>query len=137
MVSAATPIPGAKACEAQVREGRDLAEKGDGTDRGRAGVVSRACAPLFLEPACRTAHERFDVPPPGARAVVLATACRQAYCASLEAPRPALCDSDPSTLLPAELANAWSEFVPAALRHDHGRKAEHVIKTMRAPAPAR
>jgi hypothetical protein len=132
-----SPLAGADACEAAVRDARSAtlaaASGAGGAGASRASLVSRACAPLFVEPACRTAHERFDRPPPYARAVTLAEACRDAYCPLLPPPRPGLCDAPPSALPPAELAKAWSEFVPVVLAHDHGARAAHVIETFRAP----
>lgn len=119
---------GADACIRAVSDARSGA-----TTSGRATAVAHACAPLFLEPRCRAAHEGFDLPPAPVRARVLADRCRVAYCASLD-PSPRLCGAVPEA--PAELAAAWSEFVPAVLRHDHGRRAADVVRALRAPAAA-
>ncbi len=120
-----TPLVGADACIRAVNDARSGV-----TSSGRATSVAHACAPLFLEPRCRAAHEGFELPAPEARARVLADKCREAYCDALE-PKPKLCAGLPDT--PAALAAAWSEFVPAALKHEHGRRAADVIQALRAP----
>lgn len=125
---ATTPPPGADACIRAVNDARSGATSG-----GRATAVAHACAPLFLEPRCRAAHEGFELPPPELRARLLADRCAQAYCDALE-PKPKLCAGAAAT--PSELAAAWSEFVPAALKHDHGRRAADVIQALRAPLPS-
>src|SRR5947199_6114586 len=41
------------------------------TRRSSDLVVSKACAPLFAQPACREAHASFDAPPAEARMATL------------------------------------------------------------------
>jgi biopolymer transport protein ExbD len=68
-----------------------------------AADLARACADLYREPACAAAMRN---PPkdPSQFASAIATACRDAYCPRLPAPRPKLCASadlpPPTELLP-------------------------------------
>lgn len=125
------PLAGEEACIAAVNDARSgRVGAGDGKN-DRAGSVVRACAPLFGDAACRDAHERFDKGAPVDRMWRLAETCRNAYCPRLKAPKPTLCDDGERA--PLELAAAWSEFVPAVLKAEHGSRAERVIGVLRAP----
>lgn len=82
-----------------------------------AAVVSRACAPLFRQPACRDVMMRYDEAPPELRAATVQKVCAAEYCLSLPEPKPALCahwDQPPSGF--AE----WGELREAILKHDVG-----------------
>ncbi len=83
-----------------------------------AGVVSKACAPLFAQPGCREAHANFDTPPAEARMTTLFQACVRDYCSRLPGPRPSACDKLPAD--GPETFVAWNELRQAILRHDIG-----------------
>ena len=82
----------------------------------RFGHVSRACADLFRDAACRRAWGTAAEQPTYSRAAYLIDACRLAYCPSLK-PRPSLCAGE---LTPARMLTEAAELVRAALAHDHG-----------------
>jgi hypothetical protein len=86
-----------------------------------AAVVSKACAPLFAQPACREAHANFDGPPAEARMTTLLQACVRDYCSRLPAPKPSACDKMPEDGQPTFAA--WNELRGAILRHDIGEAA--------------
>lgn len=126
------PIEGATACIEATAAARNR-----NPGENRAASVARSCAPLFLDPECRKAHEKFDLMPPSERAKTLALVCRNAYCPVLKPPLPALCDGLPDPEDRAAVAKAWSDFVPIVLAHDHGTKADDVIAALKsAPTPA-
>jgi hypothetical protein len=80
-------------------------------------VVSRGCAPLFRQPACRDVMLRFDEAPPEARAATVQKVCAAEYCPLLADPKPAVCahwEQDPTGF--AE----WGELRAAILKHDLG-----------------
>jgi biopolymer transport protein ExbD len=82
----------------------------------RFGHVSRACAGLFRDTACRHAWTTAAEQPAYSRAAYLIDACRAAYCPSLK-PRPTLCAGE---LTPTRMLSEGAELVRAALAHDHG-----------------
>lgn len=109
------------ACVAAQREvASRRAQRGGPAPPGQpsdAGVVSRACAPLFLQPACRDVMLRFDEAPPAERAATVQKVCAVEYCALLPPPKPAVCahPADPPTDL-----TEWAELREAILKHDIG-----------------
>jgi hypothetical protein len=82
-----------------------------------AAVVSRACAPLFHQPACHDVMMRFDEMPPEARAATLLKVCAIEYCPSLPEPKPAVCAHLEAP--PTGFAE-WGELREAILKHDIG-----------------
>lgn len=130
VVDAMTPLREADICAKGVAEARAMTPSTEGPSR--AAIVAKACAPLYTEPRCRQAHEKFDLPHPAERARTLAEACRDAYCPKLSEPKPALCAGDRWPMKPSDLAHAWSEFVPLVLAADHGLKAKPAIDALKA-----
>lgn len=102
----------------------------------RFGHVSRACADLFLAPACRAAWRTAADQPTYSRAAYLIDACRAAYCPALK-PRPTLCAGE---LTPTRMLGEGAELVRAALTHDHGPEFAASMAAMvpppSGPAPA-
>jgi hypothetical protein len=86
-----------------------------------AGLVSRACAPLYRQAGCRDAMLRFDEPPPERRSATVFSACARVYCPLLSPPRPSAC-TDPETV-PSDMLPAWTELRQAILTHDIGPAA--------------
>jgi hypothetical protein len=83
-----------------------------------AGIVARACAPLYTQPACRDAQVNFDTPPPEARVMTVFRACARGYCPGLPDPKPSACDHEPAD--GQETFIAWNDLRSAILRHDIG-----------------
>lgn len=96
-----------------------LVQRAAGT-LGTGGLVARACAPLYREEACRSAHEHADEVAIEARAYSIYRACAGAYCGKLS-PRPAACDQP--TPPAEERLRLWHDLRVAILRHDLGDAA--------------
>jgi hypothetical protein len=95
-----------------------------------AAVVSRGCAPLYHETACREALVRFDDPPPEKRSAAVLTACARAYCPMLAAPKPSVCANPDAVPQDEQQYVAWNDLRTAILTHDIGADA-----TQRVLAP--
>ncbi len=81
----------------------------------------RACAGLFVEESCRAAVSDTTAGDDGdGRAAAMARACAPAYCPSLEAPRPYLCEADVEEMDNPQLAAAWPSLRERALMRDLG-----------------
>jgi hypothetical protein len=95
----------------------------------RFGHVSRACADLFRDAACRAAWRKAADQPTYSRAAYLIDACRAAYCPRLTS-RPSLCAGE---LTPARMLTEAAELVRAALAHDHGPEFAASLAAMVPP----
>jgi hypothetical protein len=117
-------IAGCLAAQVQVANARAArggpAPAGQPTD---AAVVSRGCAPLYKQPACRDAMMRFDEPPPERRSAAVLQACARAYCGQLGAPKPSVCANPDAVPQDEQQYVAWNELRQAILTHDIGAAA--------------
>ena len=117
-------IAGCLAAQVQVAGARAArggpAPAGQPTD---AAVVSRGCAPLYKQPACRDAMMRFDEPPPERRSAAVLQACARAYCGLLGAPKPSVCANPDAVPQDEQQYVAWNELRQAILAHDIGPAA--------------
>jgi hypothetical protein len=94
-----------------------------------AAVVSRGCAPLYRETACREALVRFDEPPPEKRSAAVLTACARAYCGMLAAPKPSVCANPEAVPEDEQQYIAWNDLRTAILTHDIGAAATQRVLT--------
>ena len=92
-----------------------------------AAIVSRGCAPLYKEPACREAMMKFDDPPPERRSATVLQACAKAYCDKLGAPKPAVCGHVDAIPEDETQYTEWNELRQAALTHDIGASATAIV----------
>lgn len=112
------------AAQSQVAAAR--AQRGGPTPPGQpsdAAVVSRGCAPLYKQPACRDAMMHFDDPPPPQRSITVLQACARAYCGLLAAPKPSVCEHADAVPQDEQQYAAWNELRTAILTHDIGAAA--------------
>jgi hypothetical protein len=94
-----------------------------------AAVVSRGCAPLYREAACRDAMMRFDDPPPERRSAAVLEACARAYCGLFTDPKPSVCAHPDAVPQDEQQYAAWDELRKAMLTHDIGAGAAQVVLT--------
>lgn len=87
---------------------------------GDMAAVDRACAGLFAEPTCRAAVLETSAGDRTARNATVARACAAAYCPTLSAPRPWLCDVSVDELPDEQVAGGWSTLRELALVRDLG-----------------
>jgi biopolymer transport protein ExbD len=87
-----------------------------------AADLARACADLYREPACAEAMRN---PPkdPAQFASAVSSACRDAYCPHLPAPRPGLCASA-ALPAPTELLSQWGVLQQHILAFELGVDAK-------------
>jgi hypothetical protein len=91
----------------------------------RATALARACADLYREPRCRDAM--LGSHQPAEMASHIATACAEAYCPRLEAPRPKLCDAGlPAG--PSELMSSWRELQRRILELELGAEGLSALR---------
>jgi hypothetical protein len=117
-------IAGCLAAQVQVANAR--AARGGPAPAGQpsdAAVVSRGCAPLYKQPACRDAMMRFDEPPPERRSAAVLQACARAYCGLLGAPKPSVCANADAVPQDEQQYVAWNDLRQAILTHDIGPAA--------------
>jgi hypothetical protein len=90
----------------------------DPASRSVAADLARACADIYREPACA---EGMRHPPkePERFAGAIASACREAYCPHLPAPRPALCTSA-ALPPPTEMLAQWGVLQQHILAYELG-----------------
>ena len=88
-----------------------------------AAVVSRGCAPLYAQPACRDAQLHFDDAPLEKRSAAVLTACARAYCGILADPKPSVCAHPDAVPEDEQQYIAWNELRSAILTHDIGAAA--------------
>lgn len=118
-----------------------LRASADESDSAKAGrTVAASCAPLYKERACREGyvHAWDEQTDPAARIRILTTACSDAYCPELPAPKPALC-AQPTAEQGgfAALSVRWREFQRTVLVRDLGAaRAEKVLAAMSEAAEA-
>lgn len=84
-----------------------------------AANIAESCADLYSRSACSQAMKRWSSTPVESRAASIARACRDAYCPSLEEPKPALCLSL-DLPAPSELPSQWNELNERVLRLELG-----------------
>ena len=74
-----------------------------------AARIAESCADLYSESACANAYKSWSHTPVESRAARIASACRDAYCPKLAAPKPQLCQST-ELPPPSRLLESWAEL---------------------------
>lgn len=124
VVAVAPLSPTAARCDAGLRslerDAKSLAEA--------LATFRRECAEVQREPRCRTAWTAAATAPRARQMRVLLRGCRDAYCAHLPEPTPALCRGPLPT--GAALDAAWAEFQRAVWRHELGPEAGRLEGTL-------
>lgn len=92
-----------------------------------AAVVSKACAALYKERACRDAMIKYDEPPAEQRSSAVLKACARAYCPTLSAPKPAVCSHVDNVPEDLQQFQEWAELRNAILTRDIGPAATQLV----------
>jgi hypothetical protein len=92
-----------------------------------AAVVSKACAPLYKQAACREAMLNYDEPPPEVRSSTVLQKCARAYCPTLSAPKPPVCDHVDNVPQDIQQFQEWAQLRDAILIKEIGPSAAQLV----------